>query len=117
VAPRVTFTDPEVAAVGHTLASAKEAGMNARAVDTQTAANAGASFRGRNTKGTTRFVVDEDRRVLVGATFVGFETAEMLHAATIAITAEVPLGRLWHAIPAFPTRGEIWLKLLEEYGC
>ena len=114
--PRVIFTDPEVAAVGHTLAKAEEAGIDARAVDTPTSANAGASFRGRNAPGTSRLVIDEKRRVVVGATFVGPETAELLHAATIAIVGEVPLERLWHAVPPFPTRLEVWLKLLEEYG-
>ena len=54
--------------------------------------------------------------MIVGATFVGTEIAESLHAATIAVIGEVPLDRLWHAVPAFPTRSEIWLKLLEEYG-
>jgi dihydrolipoamide dehydrogenase len=114
--PRVVFTDPQVAAVGLTLAGAREAGIDARAVDMKTSANAGASYRGRNTEGTSRLVVDEERRVLVGATFVGFETAELLHAATIAVTGEVPLERLWHSVPAFPTRNEVWLRLLEEYG-
>ena len=66
--------------------------------------------------GTTRIVVDEERRVLVGATFVGPETADFLHAATIAVAGEVPLERLWHAVPAFPTRSEVWLKLMESYG-
>ena len=114
--PRVTFTDPAVAAVGRTLAAAREAGSNARAVDVETSGTAGASFHGRNAPGTTRIVVDEDRRVLVGATFVGPETADFLHAATIAVIGEVPLERLWHAVPAFPTRSEVWLKLLEAYG-
>jgi dihydrolipoamide dehydrogenase len=114
--PRVTFTDPEVAAVGQTLAAAEEAGINARAVDVPTSATAGASFHGRDTAGTTRIVVDEDRQVIVGATFVGTETAEWLHAATIAVAGEVPLERLWHAVPTFPTRSEVWLKLMEEYG-
>ena len=114
--PRVTFTDPQVAAVGLTLADAKDAGIDARAVDVTTAGNAGASFHGRDTEGTSRLVVDEERKVLVGATFVGYQTAEMLHAATIAVTAEVPLDQLWDAIPAFPTRTEVWLRLLEEYG-
>jgi pyruvate/2-oxoglutarate dehydrogenase complex dihydrolipoamide dehydrogenase (E3) component len=115
-APRVVFTDPEIAAAGHTLASAREAGIEARAVDVETSANAGASFRGRDAPGTSRLVVDEGRRTLVGATFVGAEVGEMLHAATIAITGEVPLERLWHAVPAYPTRSEVWLKLMEAYG-
>jgi pyruvate/2-oxoglutarate dehydrogenase complex dihydrolipoamide dehydrogenase (E3) component len=114
--PRVTFTDPQVAAVGHTLATAGDAGIRARAVDVPTSGTAGASFRGRNAPGTTRIVVDEDRGVIVGATFVGPEAAEFLHAATIAVAAETPLDRLWHAVPVFPTRSEVWLKLMEEYG-
>jgi dihydrolipoamide dehydrogenase len=114
--PQVVFTDPNVAAVGKTLAQAKEEGIDARAVDASTSANAGASFHGRNTPGTTRIVVDESRRVIVGATFVGPEVADFLHAATIAVIGEVPLDRLWHAIPSFPTRSELWLNLLEAYG-
>ncbi len=114
--PRVTFTDPQVAAVGHTLATAERAGIEARAVDAPTSGTAGASFHGRNMPGTTRIVVDEERRVLVGATFVGPETADFLHAATIAVVGQVPLERLWHAVPCFPTRSEIWLKLMESYG-
>jgi pyruvate/2-oxoglutarate dehydrogenase complex dihydrolipoamide dehydrogenase (E3) component len=114
--PRVTFTDPEVAAVGYTLDAAKDAGIDARAVDVETNATAGGSFHGRNAPGTSRIVVDEGRRVIVGATFVGPETADFLHAATIAIAGEVALERLWHAVPAFPTRSEVWLKLMEKYG-
>lgn len=114
--PRVTFTEPQVAAVGHTLAGAIAAGLRVRAVDVGTESTAGASFHGKGAGGTSRIVVDEDRRVIVGATFVGPDVAEWLHAATIAVVAEVPLDTLWHAIPAFPTRSEVWLKLLEAYG-
>jgi pyruvate/2-oxoglutarate dehydrogenase complex dihydrolipoamide dehydrogenase (E3) component len=115
-APRVTFTEPQVAAVGHTLDSAIAAGLRVRAVDVPTEATAGASFHGKGAGGTCRIVVDEDRRVIVGATFVGPDVAEWIHAATIAVVAEIPVDTLWHAIPAFPTRSEIWLKLLEGYG-
>jgi pyruvate/2-oxoglutarate dehydrogenase complex dihydrolipoamide dehydrogenase (E3) component len=115
VAPRVVFTDPQVAAVGHTLATAREAGMNVRAVDGSTAGSAGASYVGRNTPGTSRLVVDEDRQLIVGATFVGVEVAEWLHAATVAVVGEVPIERLRHAVPAFPTRSEVWLYLLQDY--
>ncbi len=114
--PRVVFTEPQVAAVGLTLAAAEERGLTVRAVDVATSANAGASFVGRNAPGTSRLVVDEERRVIVGATFVGPEIAESLHAATIAVAGEVPLEQLAHAVPAFPTRSELWLYLLEEYG-
>jgi len=114
--PRVIFTDPQVAAVGYTLRDAEAAGMRVRAVDVQTSGNAGGSFWGRNADGTSRIVVDEDRHVLVGATFVGADVQDFLHAATIAVVGEVPLERLWHAVPSFPTRSELWLKLFEEYG-
>jgi pyruvate/2-oxoglutarate dehydrogenase complex dihydrolipoamide dehydrogenase (E3) component len=113
--PRVTFTDPQVAAVGKTLAQAKEAGIEARAVDVPTDGTAGASFQGKGTGGSSRLVVDQSKQTIVGATFTGFETADFLHAATIAIVGEVPLDRLRHAVPAYPTRSEIWLKLLEQY--
>lgn len=116
LSPRVIFTEPQVAAVGHTLASAEEAGLRVRAVDTGSGDTAGGSFVGRGAPGTARLVVDEDRRIVVGATFTGPEVAEWLHAATIAVVAEIPLETLWHAVPSFPTRSEVWLKLLEEYG-
>ena len=115
-APRVTFTDPQVAAVGKTLAQAEEAGIDARAIDVPTDGTAGASFYGKGTGGTSRLVVDQDKQTIVGATFTGFETADFLQAATIAIVGEVPLDRLRHAVAAYPTRSEIWLKLLEAYG-
>ncbi len=115
--PRVIFTDPHVAAVGYTLDAAQQDGLNVRAVDVPTQGNAGASFYGRdNARGTTRLVVDDDRDVIVGATFTGPEVAEFLQAATIAVVAEVPLDRLFHAVPAFPTRSEVWLYLLEALG-
>jgi pyruvate/2-oxoglutarate dehydrogenase complex dihydrolipoamide dehydrogenase (E3) component len=113
-APRVVFTDPQVAAVGLTLRAAKEQGLNAHAYDVPSSATAGASFYGRNTPGTSRLVVDEDRGVIVGATFTGTDVAEWLHAATIALVGEIPIELLWEAVPAFPTRSEIWLNLLKK---
>ena len=114
-APRVTFTDPQVAAAGKTLDQAREAGIEARAVDAPTDGTPGASFQGRETGGTSRIVVDTARQTIVGATFTGFETADFLHAATIAIVSEVPLPQLRHAVAPYPSRSEIWLKLLEKY--
>ena len=115
LSPRVIFTDPQVAAVGHTLASAEEAGLQVRAVDVPTSANAGSSFIGRDAPGTSRLVVGEGG-VIVGATFTGVEVAESLHAATIAVTCELRLEQLVDAVPCFPTRSELWLKLLEAAG-
>ena len=114
--PRVIFTDPQVGAVGLTLAAASEEALPVRAVDVETSGNAGGSFVGRGAPGTARLVVDEERGVVVGATITGSEVAEALHAATIAVVGKVPLEDLWHAVPSFPTRSELWLRLLEEYG-
>ena len=112
--PRVIFTEPQVAAVGHTLASARSAGLSVRAVDESLGANAGETFVGHGAPGSARLVIDVERRVIVGATLVGVEVAESLHAATIAVIGEVPLERLAHAVPPFPTRSEVWLGLMQK---
>ena len=112
-APQVIFTEPQIATVGLTLAGALRAGLDAHAYDVPSSGTAGASFHGRGVAGTSRIVVDERQGVIVGATFVGPDVAEWLHAASIAIVGETPVERLWQAVPAFPTRSEVWLKLLE----
>jgi pyruvate/2-oxoglutarate dehydrogenase complex dihydrolipoamide dehydrogenase (E3) component len=113
-APRVVFTDPQVAAAGLTLHAALNQGLDARAYDVPSSATAGAAFHGTGTQGTARIVVDERQGVIVGATFTGTEVADWLQAATIAIVSKTPVELLWQAVPAFPTRSEIWLKLLER---
>jgi pyruvate/2-oxoglutarate dehydrogenase complex dihydrolipoamide dehydrogenase (E3) component len=113
--PRVVFTEPQIAAVGRTLRQALDAGITARAVDADMLGTAGASFIGKGAPSACRIVVDEQREVMIGATFTGPEVAEFLHAATIAIVGEVPLRRLVHAMPAFPTRSEVWLRLLDPW--
>ena len=113
--PQVVFTDPEVAAVGLTAAQAAAAGIDTRVVDLDIAV-AGSSLHADGYRGKARMVVDEQRRVLVGVTFVGQDVAELLHSATVAIVGEVPLERLWHAVPSYPTISEVWLRLLESYG-
>jgi dihydrolipoamide dehydrogenase len=114
--PQVVFTDPEVAAVGHTAASAEAAGLSIRVLDYDLSWVAGASTHADHYEGRARAIVDAERGVLVGATFVGPDVAELLHSATIAIVGEVPIDRLWHAVPAYPTVSEVWLRWLEEYG-
>lgn len=114
--PQVTFTEPEVASVGLTDAGARAAGYDVRSVDYKIGHVAGASIHADGYRGTARMVVDEKRRVVLGVTFVGPDVSELLQAATIAIVGEVPIDRLWHAVPAYPTMNEIWLRLLETYG-
>ena len=114
-APSVVFTDPQLGSVGLTERAARERGLNVRAVEFGWLV-AAAPLHGENFRGGVKFVVDEDRRVLVGATFAGPEVGELTHAATIAIVGEVTLDRLWHATPSFPTLSEVWLRFLESYG-
>ncbi|MFE7129250.1 dihydrolipoyl dehydrogenase family protein [Streptomyces sp. NPDC057638] len=113
--PQVVFTDPEAAAVGLSLADAEAAGLRVRAVDYDLASVAGASLYVNDYRGHARMIVDLDRSILVGATFVGPGVGELLHSATVAVVGEVPIERLWHAVPAYPTISEVWLRLLEAF--
>ncbi|PRB06918.1 NAD(P)/FAD-dependent oxidoreductase [Microbacterium sp. MYb64] len=114
--PQVVFSEPEVAAVGVTAAAAREAGHRVREVEVEFSSVSGASLHADGYKGRAHMVVDEDRQVLLGVTMVGPDVAELIHAASIAVAGEVPLARLWHAVPSYPTMSEVWLRLLEAYG-
>ena len=114
--PQVIFSDPEIASVGSTVAQATRRGLNVRVVEYDLAAVAGAALHAEGYEGRALMIVDEDRKVVVGFTIAGPDVAELLHAATIAIAGEVPIDRLWHAVPAYPTVSEVWLRLLETYG-
>lgn len=111
--PQVVFSEPEVAAVGLTAAAARETGHRARVVDVDLAAVAGAALRDGDAEGRACMVIDEDREIVLGATLVGPDVAELIHAATVAVAGEVQLSRLRHAVPAYPTVREVWLRLLE----
>jgi pyruvate/2-oxoglutarate dehydrogenase complex dihydrolipoamide dehydrogenase (E3) component len=111
LSPRVIFTEPQVAAVGHTTESAEKAGIVFDLIEAPTSGNAGGSFYGRDAPGTAQWIIDRERQLVIGCTITGAEIADFLHAATIAIVGEVPVERLRHAVPSFPTRSEIWLKL------
>ncbi len=114
--PQVVFTDPEAAAAGLTEAQARQAGLRIRAIEYDLSHITGAQLVADGYQGYAKMIVDEDRRVIVGATLVGQDVGELIHAFTIAIVGQVPLERLWHAVPCFPTINEIWLRLLESYG-
>jgi dihydrolipoamide dehydrogenase len=116
IVPRVTFTDPQVCAVGPTEAEARDAGLNVTVVRTPTGHVAGAYTQGVEFRGTSQLVIDDASRAVVGATFTGPGVQELLHSATIAICAGAPIDRLWHAVPSFPTVSEVWLHLLEACG-
>lgn len=110
---RVVFTDPQVAAVGPTLAAARKLGLDVETLSYGVGDVAGSALLGRGVSGTAHLIVDRQERTIIGATFTGPGVGEMLHAATIAIVSGITLDQLWHAVPAFPTVSEVWLRLLE----
>jgi pyruvate/2-oxoglutarate dehydrogenase complex dihydrolipoamide dehydrogenase (E3) component len=114
--PRVTFTDPQVCAVGLTTAEAAERGLAVRVIDVDTADVPGSYVLGEDQRGTTRLVVDAGIQVLLGVTITGNGVQELLHSATVAVAAELSLSDLQHAVPAFPTVAEVWLHALEAAG-
>ncbi|MFJ6080371.1 dihydrolipoyl dehydrogenase family protein [Streptomyces sp. NPDC092369] len=113
--PQVVFTDPEAASVGLSLAEAEQAGRRVRAVDVELSSVAGAGLYADDYRGKARLVVDLEREILLGVTFVGPGVGELIHSATVAVAGEVPISRLWHAVPSYPTLSEVWLRLLEAY--
>ncbi|WP_406466597.1 dihydrolipoyl dehydrogenase family protein [Streptomyces sp. NBC_01594] len=113
--PQVVFTTPEVASVGLTTREAEQSGRRIKVVDYDLAHVAGAHQYGEDYRGHARMLIDTDRDTVVGVTFAGPGVGELVHSATIAVAGEVPIDRLWHAVPAFPTLGEIWLRLLETH--
>jgi dihydrolipoamide dehydrogenase len=116
IVPRVTFTDPQVCAVGRTASQARAEGLHVTVVSTPTGRVPGAYTQGNGIRGTSQLVIDDDLRTVVGATFTGPGLQELLHSATVAISGGVTVDRLWHAVPSFPTVSEVWLHLLEAYG-
>src|SRR6266540_1530872 len=112
VVPRVTFTDPQVCAVGQTAAEARAAGLHVTVVSTPTGDVPGAYTQGNGIRGTSQLVIDDQRRTVAGATFTGPGLQELLHSATVAICGGVTVDQLRHAVPSFPTVSEVWLHLL-----
>jgi pyruvate/2-oxoglutarate dehydrogenase complex dihydrolipoamide dehydrogenase (E3) component len=113
--PRIVFTDPQVAAVGLTEKQARSEAMRICTTKCDLSDVAGALVSGEGLEGSIQLIVDEDRDIPIGATFVGPDVGDMLHGATIAIVGEVPMSRLRHAVPSFPSLSEVWLKLIENY--
>lgn len=113
---QVIFSDPEVAAVGLTHRAATAAGLEVRSVEYDLGSVAGAALHADDYRGRASMLVDVRTNVVVGFTAVGPDVAELAQSAAVAIAGEVPLDRLWHAVPAYPTISEVWLRLLETYG-
>jgi pyruvate/2-oxoglutarate dehydrogenase complex dihydrolipoamide dehydrogenase (E3) component len=114
--PQAFFTDPEAGSVGLTAETAGQLGFRIKTVDVNIGdVVTGANLYADGYTGQARLVIDLDDGILLGASFVGPEVAELLHSATIAVAGRVPVDRLWHAVPCFPTISEVWLRLLEAH--
>ncbi|MFI1044728.1 dihydrolipoyl dehydrogenase family protein [Streptomyces griseoruber] len=101
--PRVTFTDPEIAAVGLTERQARERGLRVRTSVTGLSASTRGWIHGPGGEGFLKLVEDADRGVLVGATSAGPAGGELLYGLNVAVHAEVPVERLRHMIYTYPT--------------
>jgi dihydrolipoamide dehydrogenase len=112
--PQVIFTDPQVASVGLTEREATDKGVDVSIAEVAFESVAGFGLLRNDAHGKARLVIDKSAGVIVGATFVGPEVDEVVHAATIAIVGRVPIDTLWHAVPSYPTVSEVWLRLLES---
>jgi pyruvate/2-oxoglutarate dehydrogenase complex dihydrolipoamide dehydrogenase (E3) component len=113
--PQVIFTEPNIGAVGHTLASAQAAGLKVRAVDSDFYIP-GALLYGDEQPGWARWVIEEETHRLVGATFCCVEGSEFINASQVAILQGLTLKEMVHVVPPFPSRGEIWTYLLNAAG-
>ena len=114
--PQVVFTRPSVASVGLTKRAAQAAGKKVKEI-VAPVKTMGANLRTDGYEdGWAQWIVDEESGKLVGATFVGEEVADLLHASTVAIVGGLTLDRLAHAVPSFPTMSEVYLNLIEAAG-
>ncbi|WP_406395953.1 dihydrolipoyl dehydrogenase family protein [Streptomyces sp. NBC_00887] len=113
--PQVIFTDPDVVSVGLTTPEAEHTGRPVDVVDYDLAHLAGSAQYAEGYRGKARMLIDADHGTVLGVTFVGPGVQELLYSATVAVTTEATVEQLWHAVPAFPTISEVWLRLLETY--
>ncbi|GAC1577715.1 MAG: NAD(P)/FAD-dependent oxidoreductase [Candidatus Dormibacteria bacterium] len=113
--PRVTFTDPEVASVGLSEATARERGIKVRVALLDDVYNGTArGYIHGEPGGLIKLVADSERQVIIGATLVGPRSGEILHELVLAIRAETPLEILADVIHGFPTFSRALQQLFEE---
>jgi len=101
--PRVTFTDPEIGAVGLTEPQARDAGLRVQVGVSALPSSARGWIHKAGNHGFVKLVADADRGVLVGATSAGPVGGEVLAGLVVAVHGEVPVERLRHMIYAYPT--------------
>ncbi|WP_433157177.1 dihydrolipoyl dehydrogenase family protein [Kribbella sp. CA-247076] len=101
--PRVTFTDPEIGAVGMTEKQARDAGLDVKTGLSQIPSSTRGWIHKAGNEGFIKLVVDDERGVLVGATSAGPTGGEVLGALAVAVHAAVPVHTMQQLIYAYPT--------------
>jgi pyruvate/2-oxoglutarate dehydrogenase complex dihydrolipoamide dehydrogenase (E3) component len=115
--PRVTFTDPEIGAVGMTEAQARDRlgdAVQTALVELPDSAR-GWIYKADN-RGVIKLIADSERGVLVGATSAGPMGGEVLSMLTLAVHAPVPVSRLREMIYAYPTFHRAVEDALQQFG-
>lgn len=110
--PQVIFTQPEIASVGRSEDELRESGFDVRRVGVSMAV-AGTSVQRDDDPGSAEMLLDAGTGRVLAATFVGPGASAQLHPATVAVSAGLTTEQLWHAVPAYPTPSEVWLRLCE----
>lgn len=113
--PQTISTDPPIASVGHTRASAKAATVVFQEITAPFLTLGAKIASDKTTEGWAQWIVDSQNR-LVGATLVGKGASEVLHGSTVAVVGGIDLKRLVHAIPSLPTISEVYLNLIDAAG-
>ncbi|MBX7249494.1 MAG: FAD-dependent oxidoreductase [Caulobacteraceae bacterium] len=114
VVPRVTYTDPEIAAVGLTEAEARR--RHGAAVKVLTAPFTGndRAVAEADTRGSGKLIVDGRGRIL-GAALTGRNAGELILPWALALTAKLKLRAFTDVIAPYPTRGEIHKRLASAF--
>lgn len=112
--PSCTFTDPEVAGVGHNLKSAAAAGLRTRAFVQPFDAVDRARLEGEDA-GFARVLVEDESDAIVGATIVGRHAGESISLVTLAIEAGIGLADLASVVHPYPTRAQALGAIADQY--
>lgn len=110
--PAVSFTDPELATVGMTIAEAKDAGLKAKAFKFPFAGNGRALSLGK-TEGFIRLVCTEEDHVLVGAQIAGVGASDIVSELALAIESGMNAEDIALTIHPHPSLGEIVMDASE----
>jgi len=106
VVPAVIYTDPEVACVGESKASAEAKGMTVKEVKLPLGVSGRYAAENQSGRGFIKLIVDTDRNRLAGCQMVGSYASEIIMTATMMVDTELPPERLKKLVFPHPTVAE-----------